>query len=67
MMRNLNEKFKMNKIMTYSFKTEWKCTNDISCSNHGTCGTTTYGVCDCEGGYGSTANCYGESLHLLND
>ena len=48
-------------------KTEWICTDDISCSNHGNCGTTTHGVCDCKGGYGSTANCHGESLHLLND
>ena len=51
----------------FILKTEWICTDDISCSNHGTCGATTHGVCDCKGGYGSTANCYGESLHLLND
>ena len=48
-----------------SFKTEWICTDDISCSNHGTCGATTHGVCDCKGGYESTANCHGESLQLI--
>ena len=51
----------------FILKTEWICTDDISCSNHGTCGTITHGVCDCKGGYGSTENCSGESLHLLND
>ena len=51
----------------FILKTEWICTDDISCSNHGICGTITQGVCDCKGGYGSTDNCSGESLHLLND
>ena len=49
----------------FILKTEWICTDDISCSNHGNCGSTTHGVCDCKGGYGSTANCHGESLQLI--
>ena len=56
------------KIITcISFKKEWICTGDISCSNQGTCGAITQGVCDCKPGFGSTHNCSGESLHLLND